>query len=41
MVIFETTKDLGQKFVKLKILCEGFYIIKYIMYLCKLKNESI
>ena len=41
MVIFETTKDFGQKIRKLKIMWKGFYIIKYIVYLCRLKNESI
>ena len=34
MAIFETTKNFGQKFVILKIMWEGFYIIKYIVYLC-------
>lgn len=34
MFIFETTKDLVQIMENLKIMWEGFYIIKYIVYLC-------
>lgn len=34
MFICETTKDLVQIMENLKIMWEGFYIIKYIVYLC-------
>lgn len=38
---FETTKKNVENNWNLKIICDCFYIINNIVYLCKLKNESI